>query len=261
MGIGYWVSGREIPNTQYPISNTQYPIPNLQYPILIPIGSNICPTPPANFDPDAWRTQIGVGGGGVMLVYFGFLNASKGGETLIHGLDRLIRRGYDCRLVMLGGQVGASDPTNRAYLTQVKALISNLGLVDRVMWTDFIPDSEVSAYLLAADMAVLPYRDGASFRRGSLMAALAHGVPVVTTRPQGTSPAGDEPVLVDGVNARLVPPDDPDALARAVGDLIDDPEQRRRLGREAGQLSQAFSWNKIAAQHKAIYAQLLQAGA
>ena len=231
--------------------------PNLQSAILVPIGSNIHPNPPANFDPDAWRGQIGIGREEVMLVYFGFLNASKGGETLIHSLDRLVRQGYACRLVMLGGQVGASDPTNRAYLTQVKALIANLGLVDRVMWTGFIPDSKVSAYLLAADMAVLPYRDGASFRRGSLMAALAHGVPVVTTRPQAPPPAGDEPHLADRVNARLVPPDDPDALAQAVGDLIDHPEQRRQLGLEAGQLAQAFTWDKIAAQHKAIYAQLL----
>ncbi|MFQ5593644.1 MAG: glycosyltransferase family 4 protein [Anaerolineae bacterium] len=233
------------------------PISNLQSPILIPIGSNIHPNPPANFAADAWRTEIGIGRDETMLVYFGFLNASKGGETLIHSLDQLVRLGYQCRLVMLGGQVGASDPTNEAYLDRVKTLIDRLDLVDRVIWTGFIPNEQVSAYLLAADMAVLPYRDGASFRRGSLMAALAHGLPVVTTQTQGASAAGDEPQLADGVNARLVPPDDPQALARAVGDLIDDPEQRRQLGVGAAQLAQAFTWDKIAAQHMSVYNQLL----
>ncbi len=235
----------------------QPPFSIFHFPILIPIGSNIHPIPPANFDPDAWRDQIGIGRDEAMLVYFGFLNASKGGETLIHGLDRLVRRGYHCRLVMLGGQVGASDPTNRVYLDRVKALIGRLGLAERVVWTGFIPDEQVSAYLMAADIAVLPYRDGASFRRGSLMAALAHGLPVVTTHPQGSPPPGDEPQLVDGVNVRLVPPDDPEVLARAVGDLIDDPHQRRQLGVGAGQLSQAFTWDRIAAQHKSVYDQLL----
>ncbi|MFQ5855525.1 MAG: glycosyltransferase family 4 protein [Anaerolineae bacterium] len=239
-----------------PISNLQSPTSNLQSPFLIPIGSNIHPNPPADFDPDAWRAQVGIGRDETMLVYFGFLNASKGGETLIQGLDQLTQRGYNCRLVMLGGQVGASDPTNRAYLARVNALIDKLDLADRVMWTGFLPDERVSTYLMAADLAVLPYRDGASLRRGSLMAALAHGVPVVTTHPQEIRSTCDLPQLIDGVNIRLVPPDDPDALAQTVGDLIDDPTQRRQLGLAARRLSQAFTWERIAAQHKAVYDQI-----
>lgn len=227
---------------------------------LVPIGSNIHPNPPADFVPDVWRARVGVGHDETMLVYFGFLNASKGGETLIRALGQLVEQSYRCRLVMLGGQVGASDPTNRIYLEQVKSLIDRLGLAERVAWTGFIPDEQVSAYLLAADVAVLPYRDGASFRRGSLMAALAHGLPIVTTRPRETRPAGNLPQLVDGVNTRLVPPGDPEALAQVVGELIDDPLQRRRLGLFARQLSRAFTWDKIAARHRAIYEQVLQAG-
>ncbi len=227
---------------------------------MIPIGSNIHPQPPANFDPLAWRDAMGIARDEAMLVYFGFLNESKGGETLIHGLERLIRRGYNCRLVMLGGQVGASDPTNQAYLARVKALIERLGLVDRVLWTGFVADEQVSAYMLAADMAVLPYRDGASYRRGSLMAALAHGLPVVTTRPREQMLAGDLPQLVDGVNARLVPADAPDALAQAVADLLDDPALRWQIGRAARELSQAFTWNRIAARHKAVYDKITTAG-
>ncbi len=224
---------------------------------LIPIGSNIHPDPPANFDSKAWRARIGIGRDETMLVYFGFLNASKGGETLIRGLGRLIRRGYQCRLVMLGGQVSASDPTDRAYLKHVEAMIDHLGLDDRVTWTGFVPEEEVSAYLLAADMAVLPYRDGASYRRGSLMAALAHGVPIVTTHPQTTQMVSGLPRLEDGLNVRLVPPDDPDALARAVGRLADDAALRRQLGASARQLSKAFTWGKIADRHREIYDQVV----
>lgn len=237
--------------------NLQSPISDLQSLFLIPIGSNIHPHPPANFDPDAWRAQIGIGRDEAMLVYFGFLNASKGGETLIRALERLTGQGYHCRLVMLGGQVGASDPTNRAYLARVEALIDHLGLAGQVLWTGFVPNEQVSAYLMAADMAVLPYRDGASFRRGSLMAALVHGVPVVTTQPRNTRHNSEFPQLLDGVNARLVPPDDPNALAQTVVELMGDPAQRRRLGLAARELAQAFTWEKIAAQHRAVYDQII----
>ena len=84
---------------------------------------------------------------------------------------------------MVGGAVGDSDPTSQAYLGQVWTLIRQLGLEDRVHWTGFAAPDQVSAHLLAADIAVLPYREGANLRHGSLHAALAHGLPVVTTSP------------------------------------------------------------------------------
>lgn len=217
---------------------------------LIPIGSNIAPAPPPDYDRAAWRLRQGAAPDDFVLCYFGFLNASKGGETLIRALSLLAGdRRY--RLWMVGGQVGASDPTNRAYLARVQALIGELGLEERVRWTGYTAAAEVSANLLAADVAVLPYRDGASFRRGSLLAVLAHGLPVVTTRP-----ALPLPELADGETALLVPPDDPAALAAAVARLAADEALRRRLGEGARRVAAAFGWENIAAQHLALYREL-----
>jgi len=83
---------------------------------LIPIGSNISPQPPVDYDREAWRGRWGVGPNDILLSYFGFLNESKGAETLIRALDRLVQRGYNVQLIMVGGKVGSSDPTNLAYL-------------------------------------------------------------------------------------------------------------------------------------------------
>ena len=66
----------------------------------------------------------------------------------------------------------------------------------------------MSAHLAAADLMVMPYRDGVSLRRGTLMAVLAHGRPLLTT-----APAAPTPELRQGENMWLVPPDDPAALA------------------------------------------------
>ena len=77
---------------------------------------------------------------------------------------------------MVGGKVGTSDPENREYLKRVETLIADLGLADLVQWTGFTERSEVSASFAGSDTCVLPYRDGVSYRRGSFVAALAHGV-------------------------------------------------------------------------------------
>ena len=147
----------------------------------IPIGSNIrCEVTPG-YDRAAQRAKWGADANTWLLAYFGFLNANKGGESLIETLAELVRRRAPAHLLMVGGKVGSSDPTNLAYLEKVERLIGELGLGDRVHWTGFTSSEEVTANLLAADCAVLPYREGASLRHGSLMAALAHGLPIVST--------------------------------------------------------------------------------
>ena len=98
----------------------------------IPIGSNIrCEVTPG-YDRAAQRAKWGADADTWLLAYFGFLNANKGGETLIQTLAELVRRRSPARLLMVGGKVGSSDPTNTAYLQKVERLIGDLGLGDRV---------------------------------------------------------------------------------------------------------------------------------
>jgi glycosyltransferase involved in cell wall biosynthesis len=226
-------------------------------PYLIPIGSNIEPTPPADYDRDAWRARWGVGPEDILLSYFGFLNESKGGETLVRTLDGVVKKGYRARLLMVGGKWGSSDPTNVAYAQRIEALMDELGLSERVMWTGYTPQEEVSANLLASDICVLPYRDGASFRRGSFMAALVHGLPIVTTSAgrlaADLESAAHLPRLRDGENVLLVPPDDAAALAEAIAHLADTPELRQRLGQGAKEMSKAFGWDRIAEKTLEVY--------
>jgi glycosyltransferase involved in cell wall biosynthesis len=186
--------------------------------------------------------------GALLLAYFGFLNQSKGGEELVRALDSLVRRGYDAYLLMIGGQVGDVDPTNRAYAEQVRSLIQKRGLAKRVHWTGHTSPKEVSANLLAADVMVMPYRDGVSFRRTTFIAALSHGCPVVTTHP-----AVPLTELRDGENVLLVPPRDVESLARAIARLADDADLRARLSANARTLGHQFDWKQIARQTLEVY--------
>lgn len=215
---------------------------------MIPIGSNIAPSLPLGYNRAAWRRRWQLGDEALLLCYFGFLNASKGGEELIAALDHLVKAGRDAHLVMMGGAVGASDPTNRVYLEQVQGAIRKRGLERRVIWTGYMPPEDVSACFGAADICVLPYRDGISFRRGSLMAALVHGMPIISTRPQVALPE-----LCHGENVWLAPSRAPDALAAAIAHLADNPTLRQRLGAGARALSREFDWARIAARTLEVY--------
>ncbi|MFW6098021.1 MAG: glycosyltransferase, partial [Chloroflexota bacterium] len=107
---------------------------------------------------------------------------------------------------------------------------------------------ETSHYLQAADLIVLPYRDGVSLRRGTLMAALAHGRPIVTTRPEMAAPQ-----LSHAQNIWLVARDDARALAAAIDKLRQDATLRAKLASGAKRLSDAFSWEGIAARTVGFY--------
>ena len=99
---------------------------------------------------------------------------------------------------------------------------------DRVTATGGLEPAEVSAHLRACDLLVQPYEDGVSARRGSLMAGLALGRPIVTNAGEATDAlwAHLEPVL-------LTPSDAPAELSAAVDRLSGDPEMMARLGRQA----------------------------
>ncbi len=221
-------------------------------PNLIPIGSNIRRQPPPGFDRAAWRSRLGVGENETLLCYFGFLNESKGGETLFRTLAELIHRGRRVKLLMIGGQVGDSDPTNVQYLEHVRALGDDLGLGPLIEWTGYTPPDQVSANFLAADICVLPYRDGVSYRRGTLMAAIAHGMPIISTWPRVPIPT-----LADGENILLVASDDAFATADAVERLMSNPELRTRLALGAQGLAESFAWDRIAARTARLYRELI----
>jgi glycosyltransferase involved in cell wall biosynthesis len=222
----------------------------------IPLGSNVEAQPPADFDRAGWRAKYGADDSTLLLAYFGFLNDSKGGEELIKALALLRLRDINAHLLLIGGEVGDADPTNAAYAQKIQALIDSLGLAEAVHRTGYVTQAQVSANLLAADAVVMPYRDGISFRRTTLIAALRHGCPVVSTEP--VNPAF-LPEVVAGENMLLAPPNDAAALADTIAPLAHDPELRQKLAQAAVALGRQFEWSQIAGQTAALYQAVAQA--
>jgi glycosyltransferase involved in cell wall biosynthesis len=144
----------------------------------------------------------------------------KGIEVLLAALAAL-PPGLHWRYEHIGG-----GPL-RAALT---ALAADLGLAERVAWRGALPDDRVLDAYRAADLFVLANRIAPDGDRDGLpnvlLEAGALELPVVACR------IGAVPELIeDGVNGRLVPPDDPSVLAEALAALMRDPAARLRCGR------------------------------
>ncbi len=136
---------------------------------------------------------------------------------------------------------------------RVDKAIARLGLADVVHCVSGITDDALARLYGEAEVAVVP----SLYEGFSLPAieAMSCGVAVVAT----TGGALPEVVGRDGETGLLVPPDDPGALAGAIGRLLDDPALRARLG-SAGRrrVVSTFTWQVTAAGTAACYEALLE---
>jgi glycosyltransferase involved in cell wall biosynthesis len=207
----------------------------------IPIGSNVRALPTTKEEVSGIRNNLALSDGDILLGYFGFINRTKGPDLLIDALE-LLDASY--HVVFMGASTGSSDSiNNETYLNKIKNQIVEADLDSRVHWTGFLSDEELSTFMQACDLMVMPYRDGVSYRRGTLMAILANGRPLITTIPKNPIPK-----LEHGKNVWLTPVDDVDKLRQAILVLSADEEKQKLMAEEAQLLAQHFNWDKIAFQ-------------
>ncbi len=229
---------------------------------LIPIGSNIQPLPlPNTATRNDWRENWGVNQDDFLLGYFGLLNHSKGVDTLLDALAQL-KTEAGWKLLIIGGGTGESDPTNRAYAQQLEQQLQRLGLSDIIIWTGYLSPTETSQALYCLDVAALPFRDGVSFRRGSLLAALAHTLPVISTFPPTPATLQSQPEyaniapnmqLLLEKSVMLVATENPAALAQSLRQLRSDPVLRATLAAKSLELSRNFEWSAISRQFMEVF--------
>jgi glycosyltransferase involved in cell wall biosynthesis len=180
----------------------------------------------------------------VVAAYVGRMIAIKGVATLVEAQQRTRREGVDLRLVL----VGAPDPENPTSVDD--ATLARWQTLPGVSWVGRRED--VRSVWAGAHIAVLPSLGGEGLPM-SLVEAAAAGRPIIATAVRG-----NRVVAQDGVNALLVPPDDPAALAAALLELARDPERRRRFGAAGRRLAEeSLSSDAIAGAMRLFYRRVL----
>jgi glycosyltransferase involved in cell wall biosynthesis len=190
----------------------------------------------------ATRAAIGLDGGRPVVGTIGRLEDRKGHDQFLLAMQAMIAAGNGTR--PQGLIVG--DGPLRAPL---EAQAHTLGLGGGVHFTGTVAD--VRPLLAAMDVFVLPsWAEGMS---NALMEAMAAARPVVVT-----AVGGNTEVVADGKTGVVVPPGDPDAIARAVLDLLRDRERAARLGAAArDDVTRRFGARARVAELEALYAERL----
>jgi glycosyltransferase involved in cell wall biosynthesis len=180
--------------------------------------------------------EWGLGDDEVAVGAIGHLSSVKGHADLLEAAARIVSRHPRTRLVLVG------DGPLRAEL---EARAQRLGIRERVVFAGVRED--VARVLARLDVVVLPsHTEGLS---NVLLEAMAMTRPLVAT-----SVGGSPDVLRDGVSGLLVPARDPEALAAAVGRMLEDPERAGAMGRAARRLvEREFSRPRMVAAYEALY--------
>jgi sugar transferase (PEP-CTERM/EpsH1 system associated) len=174
----------------------------------------------------------------------GRLAAVKDQSTLIRAFKTLVDKnpesGSDYRLIIVG---------DGPLRIQLQELISELHLEKWVWMTG--DRSDIPDILNIFDLYVLTsLGEGIS---NTILEAMATGLPIIATD------VGGNPELVEeGVNGRLIPREDPGALANCIQELNGDQERLRNMGKSSlDKVKERFNWDKAVERYLSVYDELI----
>lgn len=189
---------------------------------------------------DAVREKLGISKNAVVVITVRRLVYKNGVDTLIDSAKIAIKK--NPRLVFLAVGEGPD-------FAEVKARIEQLGIGNSFRLMGFVSDEDLPVYYNAADFFVLPSKSGEGLPLVALE-AMACGLPVIATKVGGISE-----VIMEGYG-KIVPPDNPDALAEAVLEFSHRELSALKNGLRS-RIEQKFSWDKNVERLVKIYKEFI----
>jgi len=177
---------------------------------------------------DQIRQELGKKEGDIFLVNTSRLENQKGFDTIIESLQYLPPH---IKLVAVGD--GDDEP-------KLRDLVRKLNLRGRVIFTGRVDRSVVTLYRKACDIFVAPSRsEGLG---NAFISALASRLPLITSGVGGIAD-----YAIDNETAWIVPPENPQAIANKVLEVLAHPEKAREISARARTMVELdYDWDKIA---------------
>jgi glycosyltransferase involved in cell wall biosynthesis len=169
------------------------------------------------------------------------LTHQKGIEYLLYAAKDVLKKFPDTKFIIVG----------KGYLLgSLKKFVRNIGISKSVIFTGFVPESEIPSYYKAADIFVMPsvYEPFGI----SALEAMSYGCPVIATENAGVCEK-----LKNGKDIVEVKPKDSKSICKAIIMLLKKKKLRKGIGENGMKSSKkAYSWKIAAKQTLDVYSQL-----
>ncbi len=188
---------------------------------------------------------------------FGLISPGKGLETVIEAMPAMLERHPEVVYTVAGRtHPDIAHREGERYRLMLERRVHELGLDASVEFDDrFLSLDQLSDLLAATDVFVTPYRSREQISSGALTFAIAAGCGVVST-PYWYA----QDMLASGAG-RLVPFEDPAALADAVCDYVEQPELLAAARAEARRIGSSLAWPAVAEATASVLARGARSGA
>jgi glycosyltransferase involved in cell wall biosynthesis len=195
------------------------------------------------------RAELGVGDA-PLAIYVGHIPHGNDLDQALDAVERILPRVPDLRLAILG--TGDGLPALRDDVTR-------RGPASRVILTGWVDHALAPDYLLAADLAIYPYRDSLINRAkcsAKIIEYMAMRLPIVASR------VGQNVEYIEhGVSGLLAEPGDADSFAEMMLSVLTDPQKAQAMGQAARQRVWArFDWDRLAETIEQAYRMARQDG-
>ncbi len=182
--------------------------------------------------------------GGPTILFVGRLEPRKGLQYLVRAFLRLKSAYPRLRLLVVGRDDAHQQDKAMAMVPP--------RLRPDLVFVGMVPQADLPSYFASADIFCAPSLGGESFGI-VLVEAMAMGLPVVCS-----DISGYRDIVRDGHEGVLVPPRDPEALAAALGGLLDNPARRAALAEVGRATAARYAWDMVAGEVAEVYGQVLR---
>ena len=190
-----------------------------------------------------FRKLHDIGSETLLVGTLGELREAKGQRDFILAAAEIVKKVPECEFVI----TGLDHTLDKSFRREIRRLANVMGIGEKILWLDWLDDT--APFYAGVDVFVSPSHSE-SFGL-AILEAMIRGTPVVATATEGARE-------LLGLDARLVPTEDPVALADAVCEMLGNDARDSRGKALRDRAAEKFSLDRMLDETERVYAEICQ---